>query len=370
MSSTSLDHVYVVILAGGSGTRLWPMSRDNTPKQFLKLGGDRTLMQSSVDRILPLISWDRIIVVTNSAYTDEVRQQLPQIPPDNIVSEPVKRDTAAAMALGSLIAQYRDPEAVVVNVASDHVLKDDQEYRRVITAAAELAAAGEYLVTVGITPTSPNVNFGYIQVADELEKHGGYPILRVDSFKEKPDKPTAESFLKSGHYFWNANMYTWHVNTILDAFRRHMPSMMPELDRIRAAIGTPDFAIVLEDAYRTIEKISIDYAISEKAQNLVLIEGDFGWDDVGLWSTVYALGQKDQNGTVVIREAEDTSPVVSLGARNNLVSTNNRLVALMGVDDVVVVDSDDVVLVLPREKAADVKKVVELLKEKGLESYL
>lgn len=370
MANNSLDHVYVVVLAGGSGTRLWPMSRDNTPKQFLKLGGDRTLMQSAVDRILPMIPWERIIVVTNAAYTEEVRAQLPQIPSSNIIAEPMKRDTAAAMALGSLVAQYADPEAVVVNMASDHVLKDSDEYRRVITAAADLAANKEYLVTVGITPTSPNVNFGYIEVADEIERHQNYPVLRVESFKEKPDKATAEKFLKSGNYYWNANMYTWHVDTIFDAFARHMPAMMPHLEQIRAAIGTDQFATVLDLAYREIEKISIDYAISEKAQNLVLIEGDFGWDDVGLWSTVYQLGEKDANQTVAVREGSDLSPILAVNSERNLISTNKRLVALLGVSDLVVVDSDDVILVLPREQAADVKKVVELLKEQGLDQYL
>ncbi len=370
MTDTWREHLYVVILAGGSGTRLWPLSRDNTPKQFLKMGGERTLMQGAVDRILPLVDAERLIIVTNIAYAEEVRRQLPQVPVENIISEPVKRDTAPAMALGSLIAQYRDPEAVVINIASDHVLVNVDKYREVIATSAQLASGQEYLVTVGITPNSPNVNFGYIQAAGEIERLNNLPVLRVDSFKEKPDLATAESFLRQGNYFWNANMYTWHVETIFDAFTRHMPAMMSALERIKAVIGKPEFAAVLEEEYRTMEKISIDYAISEKAQNLVLLEGDFGWDDVGLWSTVYNLGEKNPDGTVVVREGADESSVVGVDAQNNLVGTNNRLVALLGVKDLVVIDSDDVVLVLPRERAADVKKVVELLKEKGLENYL
>ena len=370
MENSTLDHVYAVVLAGGSGTRLWPMSRDNTPKQFLKLGGDKTMLQNTVDRILPLVPWERVIVVTNAAYTQEVKQQLPQVPEENIIAEPMRRDTAAAMALGSLIAQYRDPEAIVVNMASDHVLKDVEEYRRVIQTSIELASSKEYMVTVGITPTSPNVNFGYIQSAEVLATKNSSEVKRVQSFTEKPDTETAKKFLSSGDYFWNANMYTWHVQTCLDAFERHMPSMMPELQRIANAIGKSNFAQELEEAFRTIEKISIDYAISEKAQNLVLLEGDFGWDDVGLWSTVYELGEKDEHGTVIVRDAEDASPVVSLSSKNNLVSTSGRLIALLGVEDLVVVDSKDVILILPREKAAEVKKAVEALKEKGLDQYL
>jgi len=370
MSQAALDHAYAVILAGGSGTRLWPTSRDNTPKQFLKLGGKRTMMQGSVDRILPLIPWERIIVVTNAKYVNDVREQLPEIPAENIVAEPEKRDTALAMALGSLIAQSRDPEAVAVNIASDHVLLNADEYRRVVTASVELASKKEHLVTVGITPTGPNVNFGYIQAGADLLEVGDYTARKVVSFKEKPERAAAEKFLASGNYYWNANMYTWHVDAIWESFEEHMPSAMPGLKKISDAVGTSAFESVLEEVYSTAEKVPIDIAISEKADNLVLFAGDFGWDDIGLWSTVYSLGEKDEHGTVVVSDAEDSSTVIQLESKNNLIGTNNRMVALIGVEDLVVIDSNDVLLVLPRERAADVKKVVQELKEQGLEDYL
>lgn len=370
MSHETLEHAFAVILAGGSGTRLWPKSRDNTPKQFLKLGGKRTMMQGAVDRILPLIPWERVIVVTNAKYVEEVRAQLPEIPAENIVAEPDKRDTALAMALGSLIAKSRDPEAVAVNIASDHVLVNSDEYRRVVTAAVELASKKEHLVTVGITPTGPNVNFGYIQAGADLIETAGYTARKVESFKEKPDKATAQQFLDSGNYFWNANMYTWHVETIFEAFKQHMPTAMAGLDKIEQAIGTDSFASALAEVYAEAEKVPIDIAISEKADNLVLFAGDFGWDDIGLWSTVYSLGEKDDHGTVIVSDADDTSTVIQLESKNNLIGTNDRLVALIGVQDLVVIDSNDVLLVLPRERAADVKKVVQELKERGLEEYL
>lgn len=264
MSEHALEHAYAVILAGGSGTRLWPKSRDNTPKQFLKLGGKRTMMQGAVDRILPLIPWERVIVVTNEKYVEDVRSQLPEIPAENIVAEPDKRDTALAMALGSLIAQSRDPEAIAVNIASDHVLINDDEYRRVVSAAVELASHKEHLVTVGITPTGPNVNFGYIKASGTLMEIAGYDAHKVESFKEKPDKSTAEKFLASGNYYWNANMYTWHVDAILAAFQQHMPSAMPGLQKIADAIGTDQFESVLAEVYAEAEKVPIDIAISEK----------------------------------------------------------------------------------------------------------
>jgi mannose-1-phosphate guanylyltransferase len=364
------DHSYAVILAGGSGTRLWPMSRDNKPKQFLKLGGTTTLLQQAAGRISRLIPWEKIIVVTNVDYANEVRRQLPQVLPQNIIAEPTKRDTALAMALGSLVAKQYDSQAVVTNIASDHVLKDEMEYQRVITKALELAASDGNLITVGITPTGPNVNFGYIQVEDNKDVNGTDLVCTVRSFKEKPDRETAEGFLHAGNYFWNANMYTWKATAVIEAFHRFMPELTDGLSQIEASIGTDQFESTLAQVYENAPKVSIDVAISEKADNLLLLPGDFGWDDVGLWSTVYELGEKDEHETVAVRDGGDTSPVVAIDAHRNLVSTNGRLVALVGVEDLVVVDSDEVVLILPRERAADVKKVVAKLEEEDLKNYL
>lgn len=367
---SDLQHAYAVVLAGGSGTRLWPKSRDNTPKQFLKLGGDRTLMQKSVDRILEIIPLERIIVVTNARYVEAVRAQLPEVPEKNIIAEPEKRDTALAMAVGAVIAQKRDPEAVVVNISSDHVLQDEAGYRKVITAAVELASQKKHLLTVGITPTEPNVNFGYIKAGGELTQVQGETVREVLSFKEKPDLETAKQFLAEGNYFWNANMYTWHVEAVLDAFARYQPKMYGQLQQISAVVDTPEFEAVLAEQYSQADKVAIDVAISEKADNLVLMQGSFGWDDIGLWSTVYQLGQKDENQSVIVRDATDTSTVVSMDSKNNLIAPNNKLVALVGLSDYVVIDSDDVLLILPRDRAADVKKIVQQLESDKLTQYL
>lgn len=369
MSEVS-PHAYAVILAGGSGTRLWPLSRDNTPKQFLKLGGDLTLLQSAAFRITNIIPWERVLVITNQQYQEVIKEQLPQLPVQNIVAEPAKRDTAMAMATGAAIARRLDPEAVVTNIASDHVIKDEQEYLRVISIALQIAARKENLLTVGITPTDPNVNFGYIKVDGQKEHELGREVFAVESFKEKPNLVTAKAFLEEGNYYWNANMYSWHVDTVFAAFERYMPEFIPAVERIAAAFGSDKFHQILEKEYQSIPKIPIDIAVSEKADNLLLIPGDFGWDDVGLWSTVYDLGNKDENDTVVVRDSGDSSPVISIDSGHNLVSTNGRLVALVGVENLTVVDSDGVILIVPRQHSADVKKVVEKLKEKNLDQYL
>ncbi len=328
------------------------------------------MLQTTIDRILPLIPWERVIVVTNAAYTEEVRSQLPEIAPENIIAEPAKRDTALAMALGALVAQARDPEAIVVNIASDAVLKDPEEYRSVIQTAVDIAAEKQYLLTVGITPTSPNINFGYIQAGKKISERSGRDVFLADSFKEKPDLTTAQQFLAAGNYYWNANMYTWHAQTILEAFARYMPELESTLNRIAESINTESFAEVLASEYESAPKVAIDVAISEKVDNLLLLEGNFGWDDVGLWSTVFELGEKDENGSVVVRDDQDASPVLAIDSKNNLIGTSGRLVSLIGVEDLVVIDSKDVVLVVPRSRASEVKKIVENLKEQGLNQYL
>jgi mannose-1-phosphate guanylyltransferase len=368
--SVHLEHVFAVILAGGSGTRLWPKSRDNSPKQFLRLGGERTMLQVTYDRIAPMIPAERIIIVTNALYTEEVKRELPQIPAANIIAEPAKRDTAMAMALGAVVAQHLDPQAVVMNIASDHVLKDEDEYRSVMAAAVKYVQDGQHLLAIGITPTGPNVNFGYIQSGEVVSETMGRPVHVVKRFKEKPDLATAEQFLAAGSYYWNACMFTWTPSALLAAFKQYQPEMLVKIEKIQAAIGQSNWADVLATEYAAAPKIAIDVAIAEKVDNLVIIAGDFGWDDVGLWSTVYDLGQKNENESVVVRESADNAQVVELDSHNNLINTNGRLIAAIGLQDMVIIDSKDVLLVLPRDRAADVKKIVAELQKQKLEQYL
>ncbi len=364
-----LDHTYAVILAGGGGTRLWPKSRIKTPKQFLKLTCERTMIQLAADRLTKLIPWERFIVVTNELYQDEVKAELPKVPEENIISEPAKRDTALAMLVGSLYAKSLDDQAVVINAASDHTLTDEDEYLRVMRAAVRTAKNNDYLVTVGITPTYPATGFGYIKIGDDLKKlDQGLSLFKVDSFTEKPNMPTARAFISTNKYFWNANMYVWSAQSLIEAFKKHYTELY-ELTADLTGLDSAQFHHALPAIYQKSPSISIDYAISEKAENLVLIPGDFGWNDVGNWRVVYDLGKKDLAGNVIIGDG-DQAHTLSISAQNNLLHTNGRLIAMIGVDDLVVVDTDEILMVAPKNRAQEVKKLVNRLKEEEKKEYL
>lgn len=363
------EHAYAVILAGGGGTRLWPKSRNKTPKQFLKLTGKETMMQVTAARATKVVAWDHMIIVTNQDYIEEVKTQLPQIPPQNIIAEPAKKDTSMAMLTGALYAQSLDPEAVVMNCASDHVVPHESEWVRVMNAALEVAEQGQYLVTVGITPTFPSNAFGYIKISEELQKlDRSLSLFKVNSFTEKPNVATAAAFISTGKYFWNANMYVWKTSTLLEAFEKYQPEMHTLTEPLRRLTGNA-FHEALPAIYEQAPAVAIDYAISEKADNLVLIPGDFGWNDVGDWKVVYELGTKDLAGNVTLGEGEKIH-ALAINSKNNLIHSNGRLVALVGVEDMIVIDTDEIVMIAPKSRSQDVKKLVERLKEEGKKEYL
>lgn len=365
------EHTFAVILAGGGGTRLWPKSRNKSPKQFLKLTGNHTMLQVTAYRFAKLVPWERIIVVTRKAYFDDVHAQLPEIPAENIIAEPDKRDTALAMLIGALFAKSKDADAVLVNDAADHVVDDEQEFLRLMRAAAKVAANRKYLVSVGITPTFPSSAFGYIKVGEEIQKVDKVvPVFKVDSFTEKPNTATARAFISTGKYFWNANNYVWAAETLQAAFKEFLPEVY-EATKDLDKLSPVEFIKALPAIYEKAPAISIDYAVSEKADNLVLIAGDFGWDDIGEWKVVYDLGKKDLAGNVVIADGDGQSvKTLTIESQNNLIHVGDRLVALIGVNDMIVVDTGEIVMVAPKSRSQDVKKLVERLKEEGKNEYL
>lgn len=364
-----LDHTYALILAGGGGTRLWPKSRNKTPKQFLSLVSDDTMLQVTADRINKLIPWERIIVVTNQLYKDEITKQLPHLPQGNVLAEPAKRDTALAMLVGALYAKQQDPDAIVINCASDHVVTDEEGFVEVMKAASEMAGDHQYLVSVGVTPTRPATGFGYIKIGQDIKQiTDKLKVFKVDSFTEKPDEATAKEFIATGRYFWNANMYVWSAQALQDAFKKYMPSLY-EVTKSLTEMSQAEFHDALPSIYDNAEAISIDYAISEKADNLVLIPGDFGWNDVGDWKVVYDLGTKNLDGNVIIGE-KDQNNTLAVQSQNNLIHTNGKLIALVGISDMIIVDTEEILMIVPKSISQDVKKLVEKLKEEKREDYL
>lgn len=326
-------------------------------------------MQIAAQRINQLVAWKNVIVVTNEKYREEVAKQLPEVPKEQILAEPAKRDTALAMLVGAIFAKRLDPEAVVINVASDHTLTNDAEFIRVMKGAAEIAYKTKNLVSVGITPTRPATGFGYIRIGQEIDRvDRDLPVFKVDSFTEKPNATTAQAFISTGKYFWNANNYVWQVDTLIEAFKEHNP----ELHALTLDLQNADpaeFNQKLPDIYKDAPTISIDYAISEKAKNLVLLPGDFGWNDVGDWRVVYQLGKRTLENNVVMGENPEVK-VLPLQSQGNLIHTNGRMVALYGVNDMIVIDTEEILMIIPQSQSQEVKKLVEHLKDHDQKEYL
>jgi mannose-1-phosphate guanylyltransferase len=361
------DHLFVLIVCGGSGTRLWPRSRKKTPKQFINLLGKKSLFAQTMERARSLAPDERIFISTNADYVDEVLSQ-GNLSLKNIIAEPQPRNTAIAIAASAAVIAKIDPQAVIVNLWSDHLLSPLEKFTTEVNLAAKVAFSGDYLVDVGLKPTFPHTGLGYLHAIEPLPDFKEDKVLKVKEFKEKPDLKTAETFCQSGEYYWNIGLYTWRADSFLKACLKHAPKIYQEAMKVQAAWGTKDEKKVFDEVWARVESISIDYAVSEKADNLVLIPASFNWSDVGDWQTVYEAGPKDKNGNMIIKLGK--GEIYDVESKENLVQFSDRLVALVGVKDLVIIETPDALLVCQKEKAQEVKKIVEILKEKGKEKYL
>lgn len=368
MEGKELDkHLFVLILCGGGGTRLWPRSRKKTPKQFLaNFFGKETIFTRTVKRAQLLTTNDKIFVITYSDYVDEVLAQGKVISPRNIIAEPVGKNTAMAMGVGAAYIKKQDPEAIIINLASDQLIENEPIFVREMLLAVKAARSGDYIVTVGIKPTFPHTGLGYIESGEDFGSDGVKKVIR---FKEKPDFETAKSFLQAGNFFWNANLYVWSVPTIWGAFKKREQDRFQLLEKIFDNIGKPSEEANLQACYQKATDISIDFAVSEKADNLILVPGTFRWSDIGDWGVVYELKKKDADGNVV-ESFGDSGWHFALDTKNCLVETENRFVATIGISDLIIVEKEDCVLICSRKKAQDVKKVVEELKKTEKKHYL
>lgn len=354
------NNYYAVIMAGGEGSRLWPLSRQSRPKQMVRLGSDRTLFQTAVDRLQEMAPAERTFVVTVAGQSAELQKESPEIPCQNYLLEPMPRGTASVVGLAAAVLHKRDPHGIMAIVTADHLIQNEDYYHRLLADAYTLANDG-YLVTLGIRPTFPATGYGYIQRGARLE---GYDFLayQVKRFKEKPDEETARGFLATGDHDWNSGMFIWRVDRIWEEFQRHMPELAEKLATISAAWDTPAQDETLNSIWPTIKPQTIDYGIMEKADRVVVIPAvDLGWNDVGSWESMYEVFSPNAEGNIIL-DAEhlgiDTAGTVVVSDHTQ------RLIVTLGLDDLIVVDTQDAVLVCSRKYAQKVKEVVGLLKKK------
>lgn len=349
-------------MAGGRGERFWPKSRKTLPKQFLSLTGDgKTMIQLTVERILPLVEMDDIYIVTNKDYRQLVREQLPEIPERNILCEPVGRNTAPCIGLGAMHINQKYDDAVMMVLPSDHLIKQKKLFVDILGQACEIAEEDGNIVTVGITPSYPETGYGYIKFLTEKKKGSAF---KVEKFVEKPNMDKAKEYLASGDYLWNSGMFMWKVSTILNKMQTLLPQIYQKLTQIGEAIGTPEEDKVLQEVFPTVESISVDYGILEKTDSIYTLPGDFGWDDVGSWLAVSRVRGTDENNNVL------TGNVLAVDTTDCVVEAQEKLIATVGLKNLVVVDTKDAMLICEKEKANDIKKVLETLRNDDRQEYL
>ncbi|WP_258904808.1 mannose-1-phosphate guanylyltransferase [Actinokineospora sp. UTMC 2448] len=363
----AVTDLHVVVPAGGSGTRLWPLSRAGHPKFLHPLTGtDRSLLQATFDRLAPIAAPERLYVVTGTAHAAAVSRQLPALPERNILVEPLARDSCAAIALAAAVIERRSPGGVMASFAADHLIADTEEFAHTVGRAVDGARDG-LLMTIGITPTRPETGYGYLRCSEQARRS---VIQRVLEFKEKPALDVATRYVESGSYLWNASMFVWRTDVFLDQLRARRPDVAAPIDAIAAAWDTDAQDAVLGELWPTIPKVAVEYAVMEPAAEeglVATVPGDFGWSDIGDFDTLGDLLGEDVDGASVVG---DTARVVAVDSARTVIVPSDRLVATLGVEDVIVVDTEDAVLVCRRDRAQDIKRLTELLRARGDSDFL
>jgi mannose-1-phosphate guanylyltransferase len=357
MEEDELDLV-VVIMAGGAGTRFWPLSTDQRPKQFLNLFGDRTLLQKSFDRISNLVPAERVLVLTNAAFVSMIKNQLPEIPAENIIGEPMRRDTAAAVGLGAELCRKRFGNPVIVTLTADHLIEPVSLFQKTLLSAARRAANDNALYTFGIEPTFPATGYGYLERGSRVLDDDGIEHFQLLRFKEKPELETAREYLKSGRFYWNSGMFVWTADTILKELEMHLPDHAKALSRAAAFDKTPEWNDALWASFESIPRVSIDFGVMEKAQKVCCVASGFSWDDVGGWLALKSYLPKDEAGNCFRGKA------ITLDATDNVLFCEDpeETVMLIGVKDLVVVRAGAGLLIVQKNRTEDIKKLVEAMK--------
>jgi mannose-1-phosphate guanylyltransferase len=357
-SSAESRPLWALVMAGGSGTRFWPLSRATRPKQLLRLAEGRSLLAATVDRLPPLVPPERILVVTNEATADAVRSELPHLPPTNVLAEPIGRDTAACVGWIAWRLQERAPGAVMAVVPADHLVPDGPALRRSLASAAAIALVRGGLVTIALRPTRPETGFGYLELAPADGAAGELPVHRVVRFVEKPDRERAEAFLAAGNFRWNSGMFAWTVRAIGDELRRHLPELAEGLDRLIAETASLGEDAALRRNYPGLPRVSVDFGVMERASCVWAVEADFAWSDIGSWPALEDACPGSAAGVTL-------GDVSALECEHCVLISDGPLIAAVGVHDLVVVATKDAVLVVPRDQSQRVKELVERLRAAG-----
>lgn len=344
----------VVIMAGGAGTRLWPMSTAKRPKQFLKLFGDRSLLQKSFDRVSGLAKPESILVLTNESFVPLVKEQLPELPPENVIGEPMRKDTAAAVALASLICKKRFGNAVMAVLTADHIIEPVARFQELLMSAVRSASESRALYTLGIEPTYPATGYGYLQSEGEVLNDNGIKHYKIARFKEKPDLGAAKEYMSSGSFFWNSGMFVWSVDSIIDEFNLNLPEHVSLLSKAVLEYGTSKWTESLTTAFEKLKRISIDFGVMENAKNVRTVASDFSWNDVGGWLALEEYLEKDDMGNAY------SGQIKKIDAKSNIIINDNEkeTVALVGVKDLIIVRAGNHTLVVNKDNTEKIKNLV------------
>jgi mannose-1-phosphate guanylyltransferase len=355
-----MDHFYAVVMAGGSGTRFWPLSRKHRPKQTLPILGPATMVRQTVERLFPLFEPRQVFVVTAREHAELVRRELDIVPPENIIDEPLGRDTAAAIGLAATFLHWRDPEAVFAVLPADHFIDDALRFQKALSRGREASKSGA-LITFGIKPRYPATSYGYLERGERVGE-----LFRVKKFCEKPKAELAREFVRSGGYYWNGGIFVWQAASILSEIRRCLPELGASLEEIQKALGTSRLPSVLSHEYGKLKRVSIDYGVMEKASQVLMVETDFEWDDVGSWSAAAERRSKDGGGNAV------DGKVLAIDTKDSLVLSSDpeHLVGVLGLEGFVVVHTPDATLVCPKNRSEELKTLIEQIQSKGLEKHL
>lgn len=349
---------YAIIMAGGKGERFWPLSTSRHPKQTLTLFTGKPMLLEAVERVRALIPPDRVLIVTSKDLVKPIQKAVPFLPTRNIIGEPMGRDTAAACAVGTAIARSRDPNAICCILTADHVIKQADKFRRILRESVKMAGNGDCIVTLGIKPTFPSTGFGYIKTAGIIGRRNGIKFIKAERFVEKPNLAKARGYVRSGRYYWNGGMFIWSARTFFKALRRYAPHLLPLSETIAGTRKASAVNAILRRIYPNLKKISVDYAIMEKHDNIVTAETDIGWSDIGSWSALEDHFRADKTWNVLIGNVE------SLGSSGNIVVSEGRMTAMINVRDMIVVQAKGVTLICRKDSAQKVKDLVKVLTEK------